>query len=243
MDDHAGGPQQPFEKSRRWAETRPDSTNLVRLFGQMMMLPLAVFAYGMELFVRTVQGVQRVADDGLDALAGSATRTPVETPDSQSERESSPAISSTGVDVDGDAEINPKETMKMNDTDLSDDKLKLVRYKILFVKRDYEVAFDEREDLVYDNMTGEAFAAWKVAEFIQRLGREPVPAKWLKKNYPRDFTPEERDGARNVYVNTLDEDDKKYLRVYFEVLDRYEREDANYDQDQIDVLKQIRDRL
>ena len=243
MDNRVGGPQQPVERSQQWVETRRGSTNLLRLFGQMMMLPLTVFVYGMELFVKTIQEVQRAADDGLDVMASSTTQTPGEAPGSQSERESSSTISSTDVVINDDAEINLKETIEMNDTDLSDDKLKLVRYKILFVKRDYEVAFDEREDLVHDNMTGEAFAAWKVAEFIQRLGREVVPGKWLKKDYPRNFTAQEKDGTTRTYVNHLDEDDKKYLRVYFEVLDRYEREDANYDQDQIDVLKQIRDRL
>ena len=34
----------------------------------------------------------------------------------------------------------------MSDKDLNDDQLKLVRYKILFVKRDYETAFPEREE-------------------------------------------------------------------------------------------------
>lgn len=146
----------------------------------------------------------------------------------------------------------------MRDTDLSDDMLKLVRYKILFVKRDYEVAFPEREELVHDNMTAEGFAAWKVAEFIQRLNREEIPDKWRKKHYPRkcdngdDGEYEKRDEEcekgeakpwKKEYVKWLDEDDKKYLRVYFEVLARYEREGANYDRDQIEVLKQIRDRI
>ena len=70
----------------------------------------------------------------------------------------------------------------MRDKDLSDDQLKLVRYKILFVKRDYETAFPEKEELVPDNMTGEAFSAWKVAEFIQQLPakRTLVPSDWRK---------------------------------------------------------------
>ena len=70
----------------------------------------------------------------------------------------------------------------MRDKDLSDDQLKLVRYKILFVKRDYETAFPEQEDLVPDNMTGDGFAAWKVAEFIQQLREKKqtfVPSDWV----------------------------------------------------------------
>ena len=46
----------------------------------------------------------------------------------------------------------------MRDKDLNDEQLKLVRYKILFVKRDYETAFPEKEELVADNLSGEGFA-------------------------------------------------------------------------------------
>ena len=122
----------------------------------------------------------------------------------------------------------------MRDKDLSDDQLKLVRYKILFVKRDYEVAFPEREDLVHDNISGEAFTAWKIAEFIQRLSKEPIPDKWRKKKYPKRHDDEKVPADGFIY--RLDEDDKKYLRVYYEVLERYVREE---DDTEVDVLKDI----
>jgi hypothetical protein len=123
----------------------------------------------------------------------------------------------------------------MRDKDLSDDQLKLVRYKILFVKRDYEIAFPEREELVHDNITGEAFTAWKIAEFIQRLSKEPIPDKWRKKKYPKRHDDESVPDDR--FIHRLDEDDKKYLRVYYEVLERYVREE---DDTEVDVLKDIR---
>jgi len=128
------------------------------------------------------------------------------------------------------------------DKDLRDDMLKLVRYKILFVKREYEYAFPEREDLVSDNMDGAAFTAWKVAEFIQSLqgfGGEQirVPAKWADKGYP------EAPYAKDGYLTGLPDWDKKYLRVYYEVLERYPREKFKYEEQQIRVLEQIRDKL
>jgi hypothetical protein len=125
------------------------------------------------------------------------------------------------------------------DKDLRDDMLKLVRYKVLFVKREYEHAFPEREDLVSDNLDGPAFTAWKVAEFIQQLGRgeTPVPRKWADKGYP---AAEHRRGGALL---GLDEEDKKYLRVYYEVLERYPREKFKYEEQQIRVLEQIRDAL
>lgn len=129
-----------------------------------------------------------------------------------------------------------KEDREM-DKDLRDDMLKLVRYKVLFVKREYEHAFAEREDLVSDNLDGNAFTAWKVAEFIQELGRgaTEVPAKWREKGYPA--AGHRRGGA----LVGLAEEDKKYLRVYYEVLERYPREKFKYEEQQIRVLEQIRD--
>jgi hypothetical protein len=133
----------------------------------------------------------------------------------------------------------------MPDTNLSDDMLKLVRYKILFVKRDYEHAFPEVEELVSDNMTATAYTAWKIAEFVQNLGRgkTDIPGKWSD-GYPNDKDKQgnylyKKDGK----LTGLPEDDKKYLRVYYEVLDRYVRESFKYEEDQIDVLKEIRDAL
>jgi hypothetical protein len=127
------------------------------------------------------------------------------------------------------------------DKDLRDDMLKLVRYKVLFVKRDYEHAFPEQEDLVSENMGGEAFAAWKVAEFIQRLGlgETRVPERWRKylgEGYVEDV-------GGHLVLRGLPEEDKKYLRVYFEVLGRYPREKFRYEQDRVSVLEEIRDRL
>jgi hypothetical protein len=122
----------------------------------------------------------------------------------------------------------------LTDWNLQDDSLKLVRYKILFVKRDLEVAFPEREELVAENMTAEAFNAWKVAEFIQEMerGETPVPPQWARRKYPPRLV---EDGK----VKGLPDADKKYLRVYYDVLERYVREDD--EAGETDVLRDIRD--
>ena len=66
------------------------------------------------------------------------------------------------------------------DKKLSNDTLKLVRYKVLFVKRDHEIAFPECEELVADNVLEADYCAWKIAEFLQELDRHEVavPHKW-----------------------------------------------------------------
>ena len=126
----------------------------------------------------------------------------------------------------------------MSDKNLSGEDLKLVRYKILFIKRDYEWAFKEQEELVYDDMTEAAFTAWKIGEFIQHLGRDKYefPEKWEK-------SAELRRHKVGNFLRGLPEDDKKYLRVYFEVLERYRREPLRYQEEQLDILRGISDTL
>lgn len=218
------------------------SGSFMRLFGQMMMLPFTVLIQGMELFIRTMQGMQRATDEGLDVIAGEMTQVSNTASDIESDLTRTSSESS-GVTKD-DGATNPKEKINMDDRDLSGkDTLKLVRYKILFIKRDYEHAFREHEELVSDSMTDTAYTAWKIAEFIQRLGDDDtrVPAKWG--DYPENRPAPARPYRRGDILLGLPEEDKKYLRVYFEVMDRYEREEAKYEQQQIDVLKQIRDRI
>jgi hypothetical protein len=70
------------------------------------------------------------------------------------------------------------------DKDLSDDNVKLVRYKIRFGKRDYEHGFREETVLVWDASMA-LFAARKVAEFLRSLRTKGinVPDHWT--NYLR----------------------------------------------------------
>src|SRR6266849_5005795 len=165
----------PIDGRQEQAEDR-SSSNFMRLFGQMMMLPLTIFVQGMELFIKTIQGMQRVADDGMDVMVGGTTQAPGTAPGDQSDLTSSKTGSVTGGVTKDDAATNLKEKINMSDKDLGNkDMLKLVRYKILFVKRDYEVAFEEEEEVVSDPMEDCDYTAWKVAEFIQRLKETAVP--------------------------------------------------------------------
>lgn len=249
-----------FEREPERAGEENASTNLMHLLGQMLMLPFTVFVYGMEMFVNTIQRVQKVADQGLDLTAGGGGPPRADEGDFNTQaagqrgvgpiQEESAAIvvdvptSSESFRAAGN-EIESRETTKeiKMDRDLRDDMLKLVRYKVLFVKREYEHAFPEQEDLVSENMDAAAFTAWKVAEFIQGLAREPyetrVPGRWGSK-YPVE---KYRGGPNKEFLKGLPDDDKKYLRVFYEVLDRYPRERFKYEERQIEVLEEIRDNL
>lgn len=242
-----------FERAPERAGEGRSSTSMVHLLGQMLMLPFTVFVYSMEVFVRTIKGMQKAADQEMDVMVVENLSTDEDSPidvmaegviPSQSPQQF--ATTSTRDAIAGGAGANQKEIAKMTDRNLSDDQLKLVRFKILFVKRDYEAAFREQEALVPDNMTGEAFTAWKVAEFIQELGkgRTEVPSEWPrdengKPKYPKE--PGHLQQRNNVwYLVSFPEKDKKYLRVYYEVLDRYVREEED---DEVVVLKEIRDAI
>jgi len=210
---------------------------MVKFFGQLIKLPLEVFVYSMEMVVKTMRGIQQVAYQGIDMMTDEIAQTLVEVPLAEGDI----STDATNGPIEDSAEttqpIPQKEERKMADRDLrGDDELKLVRYKILFVKRDYEYAFKEQEELVHENISESDYSGWKIAEFIQKLNKEPIPELWLKKNFPRIATEGEM-------INSLEEEDKKYLRVFFEVLDRYPREKFRHDEEQIKVLKDIRDKL
>src|SRR5262249_49679638 len=66
-----------------------------------------------------------------------------------------------------------------------------------------------------------------------------IPEKWRSHNYP----PDERRYRIGHDLKGLPDDDKKYLRVYYEVLDRYPREPLKYEEDQLKVLREIPDKI
>jgi hypothetical protein len=118
------------------------------------------------------------------------------------------------------------------DRDLNDDTLKLVRYKILFVKRDSENAFGEQEELVSGNMDASAFTARKIEEFLQKMQAGEVDALGKLKDYDAKYR---QDGK----LIGLDKADKKYLRVFYEVLERYPREKLKCEEDQLKLLRKM----
>jgi hypothetical protein len=227
---------------------------MMQFLGRLMKLPLEAFVYSMEMFVQTMRGIQRIAFQGIDMMADGDVRAPVDAAGSESvvpqvkhaAPEATHAVpEGAGREFTEATQVTMQETVQeeraMSDKDLRDDMLKLIRYKILFVKRDLEYAFPEKEELVAENTDAAGYTAWKIAEFIQKLNETEIPAKWRSKRYPRDVPETSPPGLH--YINTLDEEDKKYLRVYFEVLERYPRERFRYEERQIEVLEQIQKSL
>src|ERR1051325_6274614 len=108
----------PFDGRQDRDERR--SGSFMRLFGQMMMLPFTVFIQGMELFIKTIQGIQSATEEGMDVMAGEMTQTCGETPRSQSDDVGSKTSFVAGGNTKDAAEKNLKEERNMPDRNLSD---------------------------------------------------------------------------------------------------------------------------
>jgi hypothetical protein len=234
----------------------------------MFVVPVHAFLYGMEMLLDRMRSMQTIGDRSMRTMLGAdgkppppaapqvAQPTPSAAPlpqllfaqpemSMQPKPASPPQSAPPPTDLVAGAapsvehsEIK-KETRKM-DRDLQDDDLKLVRYKVLFLKRDHEHAFAEKEELVYDNITPESFTAWKIGEFIQSLRKGPVKISGKLTKYKKEHI-ESKDGE--YLLKDLDEEDKKYLRVYYEVLERYPREQLRYEEEHLDVLREIKNEV
>jgi hypothetical protein len=233
-----------------------DNTGLSELVRQLMIMPFSTIAYSMQIFVSLLQGMLRVTNEGMNAAAGGTTQTLVGT--------GMPA--SAGATITGAGNTQPsnrKEERKMSEQSWSSgdeawsmseackdkdpcDRLRLVRYKVLFLKDKLEHAFPEEEELVAEDITKDGFISWKIAEFIQKLPRREIrqPRKWAdRNNYPGNAGGTVAGRFPNSFVIDLPDGDKKYLRVYSDVLAWYDREKKNYQREKVDALEEIRNAI
>lgn len=255
---------------------REDPRNMMRLFGQFVMIPVAAFLYGVDMLLRTMQGMQQVTSQGVEVMVGPNAF--LTTGEGKNVPETQLNVSKTVNNTTGNNATTNKEETKLNGSGqkmmdpnqafcnpnqppASAPCLILWRYKVLFIKRDLEHAFPEAEDLVPNDVPD--ITAWKIAEFIQRLGqcKIEVPHKWIEKRYPNpkkywrvnccdenggeevEDIEEACNRRERIYLIGLPEDDKKFLRLYSQQLASYQRQDPKYEERQIEVLEQIRDRI
>jgi hypothetical protein len=236
---------------------------MMRLLTKIVTMPLEVLASSMETFSRVLRDIQRTLDETSLGLADPA-RASVPALALEDSHPSTASATNSRSDTLNQCNVSArdlryKEKSHMPDQDLSGDDLKLVRYKILFTKRGYEWAFPEDEELVHDDMDAGRFTAWKISEFIQAMKdghgekrKFKISDKWGKALVGK--AKEDQDAGlekhqyvtvegNRYYIRDVPHDDKKFLRLFFEVLDRFPREDLHYEERQIEVLEQIRDKM
>lgn len=195
---------------------------MFELLGQMMRLPFATLAYVLEAMAETVSGAGRLTDQSVDRML--RPNGPAAVPQGpprwgNGHDQTTSGASAAGGDgftkrgvASRDAEAKEKEEHEMTDTNLSDDSVKLVHYVVVSIERDNERILPRGEGyrIVTDNMTAEAFAAWTIAHYFQTKDHEE-----------------------------LAEDEKKYLRVCYEVRCRWPRESLHYESKQLTRLEDI----
>lgn len=128
------------------------------------------------------------------------------------------------------------------DRDLNDDMNKLVRYSIVCVDRENETVLQGlQEEVVNERMDEGGFTAWKILEFVQSMDRKEVrlPAAWREKR-PEGVIVHPDD---HRYLKSIGRDTRMFLRVPFNVVERWPRERFKYEEKQIEVLEQIRHKI
>ena len=111
---------------------------------------------------------------------------------------------------------------------LDDEMVKLVAYTIVSLKRGEERVMDGGEGtvIVTDRMTGQTFINWIVGKYLQQ--EVTVPCHPKRKQLRSELIPA---------------GDLKYLRVYYVVSTRWPRHSLDFEQQQVTVLKGIRDAI
>jgi hypothetical protein len=247
--------REPREGDGRRTDGRRDdaggvAAGMARLFGQMMLLPLVTFAYAVEAFARALREIQQTGDRTLDAFTGRGVQPPFEDwaarPRADAPRGWDDAAGrlagndyaalnvNAGAVSQGTQYLDqPKETeeREMSEHDLRGDDLKLVRWTLSFTKRDLEEALDFGVDMIdYSTTLGDYQGAKKI-EYVENVLKAGAgferPQTWVTEGYPDAKYIENRDGTDYV-IGLPDEDKDKYLRVFVELLTRYEKEERPY---------------
>lgn len=152
------------------------------------------------------------------------------------------------------------------DRDLQDDMIKLVQYCIVTVMRGYShILQPMREILVRDPIDEEGFVAWRVADYVERREwrkAEAILEKIFRENPDitleeildnrevRIFLPLETVPAYYHIIKDCPRSDRpwrplrnRYLRVFYQVLDRWEKEPLHYEERQLHILNRIANEL
>ena len=188
-----------------------EANGVLKLMGQMMRLPFTALIYSFEILVRTVRGMQHMADQGFETLAGADSNQPTT--------------------------HEEEENVMWDDQDLSGDDLKYVNYQILFTKRDFEATLDkQQQDLVSYPTNGGSYRGLKIAHFMDDVSKGKVkrPAEWRQSG--NDYPP----GATGDSFTSIPVEDERYITFIYSVVRRIPREGKEYDRDQVRELRGIK---
>ena len=127
-------------------------------------------------------------------------------------------------------EMAPEDEQASELTNLQDDSVKLVAYTIVSLKRGHERILDGGEGsvLVTESMTARGFRSWILAKYMQQEINVPgEPGKQIRRGDAR----------------LLPKEELKYLRVFYVIPTRWPREPLEFEEKQIEILRDIRDEI
>jgi len=218
---------------------------VIQFFSQLLKFPVAAVAAGFEIMARVMRDMQQTFDRNVDVVAeGMAQSLIDQAPDTGTQ---SPGAGDAGeVAASNEIDDSDHTTQKAGgnmgdwdgkDQDLGGDDLKVVRYRIIFTKRDYEDDLDDGEETINYPTNGGSYGGLKVFQFMKKVAAKqiPRPAVWEENCYPPD--------AKSDTDWEFPADDLRYITFLYEVIRRVEREEKEYDKEQVRILRGIQERL
>jgi hypothetical protein len=227
---------------------------VIQFFRRMLKLPVAAAAAGFDIMARIMRDMQQTFDRSVDVVAQGVAESLMDPPTEGEEQSHETGDTGQQITSSGSDESIPTKRDGGNmgdwdtpDQDLGGEDLKVVRYRIIFTKRDFEDDLERGEETVNYPTNGGSFGGLKVSQFMGTLmpnGR-PLPPSWRDGCYPwrewrEQHDPPNADPSR--YYGIPDED-LRYITFLYEVLRHVEREEKEYDKEQVRTLRSIRDRL
>lgn len=209
---------------------------MLQIFGQVMKLPLTVFVSSIEMFVKTMQVIQRITDQGIDTIVSRSAQPLGRASDSGGDLISSATDGAIRDGAETTHQTPQKEESRMADLDLGGNDLKYVSYSILFKKYDFEATLlPETQELVDYPTDGASYGALKLVDFFAQVsqGKVPRPNQWKDPDNP--YPP----GAEGDYFNEIPQDDRKYVMFIYEVDRRIAKSDSDYEKRTTQAIERI----
>jgi hypothetical protein len=209
------------------------------LLGEFLKLPFAVFVSTMEILVEGMRSFQNLMNQGIAIVTNGTlddshqrmeggVRLPTDVPLDKA------PVRATGPGDIPDPMQKEQPTMsdcyEMGD-DLGSDDLKVVRWRIIFKKREYEVTLDRGSDLIDYSTTSRSLSGIKISDFVSaaRDGKRPRAYERLrqKKYQPR--------GKKTSWY--IPADDMRYVTFLYSVVDRISKEADDYERRKVHALE------
>jgi hypothetical protein len=224
-----------------------ETSAMMQFVRQMLKLPLTVLVSSMEVVVQALRGFQRIAEESIDTMVSEDAPHPSTPPERGNPHSSAVGTVPANTVNEGattDHYLTETEECEMGDpynmtsNDLGGEELKVVRWRVIFTKKDREVTLEHGEEVVNYPTSGGSFGGLKVAEFF-------VAASQGLRNPARDrLTQSGYTDTENLSAGwTIKRDDQKYINFTYEVLERVPVSASDYDRQQVEVLRDIRDKL